>query len=106
MKRPRTIQIMPMLNGYVVAVGCQSVVFESREKLLSELALYLSGPDEMEKLYIRDAINPMESDGGERPVNPAPTPRLLDEDIRRARAVLQEGQQVVTTEGIGCGLRT
>lgn len=58
-KRIRQIRITPVLNGFVVSVGCQEVVFESRGKLLEELHNYLNDPGEVEKAYIRQAVNPV-----------------------------------------------
>lgn len=53
----REIHIQPVLNGYIVGVGCKTVVFNSRTLLLSELARYLEHPTEIEKYYISNGIN-------------------------------------------------
>lgn len=45
------ITIRAVLNGYVVQVGCQTVVFQSQEAMLSELGQYLRDPEGMEKRY-------------------------------------------------------
>jgi len=55
----REITICPVLNGYVVRVGCQQVVFDDRTKLLLELDAYLKNPEETEKRYIGNALNKM-----------------------------------------------
>ena len=47
----RQIIINRVLNGYVVAVGCQTVVFESAVRLLSELGRYLENPQRVEDEY-------------------------------------------------------
>lgn len=57
--KPKVIQIEPVLNGYVVHVGCQRVVFESREKLILELGHYYAQPLQTEKDYLKNALNPM-----------------------------------------------
>lgn len=59
----RQISIEKKMNGYVVNVGCQSLVFESKEKLLVELARYLNDPQGVEKEYVEkfglaDTIGP------------------------------------------------
>lgn len=60
MKRPREIIITPVLNGYLIRVACQIVVFESKERLLCELNKYLTDPSTVEAEYLKDAINPTE----------------------------------------------
>jgi hypothetical protein len=57
----RNINIRGVLNGYVVDVGCQSVVFSSKRALLDILSEYLDKPAEVEKRFIANAVNPMEA---------------------------------------------
>ena len=51
MNQLQTITISAVLNGYVVKVGCQELVFESRKRLLKELNRYLKKPDKVEREY-------------------------------------------------------
>ena len=51
MNNAREITIKPVLNGYVVTVGCSEVVFTSRKKLVKELARYLKDPQAVEEEY-------------------------------------------------------
>lgn len=53
----RDISIHAVLNGFVVQVGCQTIVFNTAESLASNLTLYLNNPDEFEKEFIHTAIN-------------------------------------------------
>ena len=53
----REIKIKAVLNGYVVNVGCQTLVFQSRQALISELDSYLDQPDLVEKRYRDTALN-------------------------------------------------
>jgi hypothetical protein len=55
----REITIIPVLNGYICRVGCQSVVFQQRGQMLSEIEKYLIDPEAVEKSYVRDAVNKM-----------------------------------------------
>ena len=48
----RDIKIKKVLNGYIVKIGCQKVVFTKRKKLLKELARYWDDPDGVEKEYL------------------------------------------------------
>jgi hypothetical protein len=57
MKRPRELTIAPVLNGYVVRVGCQVVVFNSREALLAELDAYLKDPRGHEEKFVKLALH-------------------------------------------------
>lgn len=51
------IKIKAVLNGYIVNVGCQTVVFNDRDMLMCELNHYLHTPAETEKRYREEAIN-------------------------------------------------
>jgi hypothetical protein len=57
MKRPRELTIAPVLNGYVVRVGCQVVVFTTREGLLTELDGYLKDPRGYEEKFVKLALH-------------------------------------------------
>jgi hypothetical protein len=66
----REITIKPVLNGYIVTVGCQKVVFDCKDCLLQKLSEYLDHPEAVEQEFLKDALNPM-------PVMPAPEPPCL-----------------------------
>lgn len=51
------IKIKAVLNGYIVNVGCQTVVFNDRNMLMCELNHYLQDPAETEKRYREQALN-------------------------------------------------
>lgn len=53
----RSFQIKPVLNGFIVDVGCSSVVFTSKEDLLENIKQYLETPDKMEKEYRKNGLN-------------------------------------------------
>ena len=55
----REITIQPVLNGYICIVGCQRVVFQDRNQMLSEIGKYLAKPDDTEKRYVKEAVNKM-----------------------------------------------
>ena len=50
--RPQSVTIQKVLNGYFINVGCQTVVFETREKMLFEVNRYLENPAQVEKEYM------------------------------------------------------
>ena len=52
----RSILIDTVLNGFLVTIGCKTVVFETKEKMLSELERYLSNPDKVEREYLERNI--------------------------------------------------
>lgn len=60
----RDIKIKPVLNGFICTVGCQTVVFDSRERLLNDLRVYLENPEMVEQKYQAEAINPRLSEPG------------------------------------------
>lgn len=47
----RAVNIQKVLNGYIVNVGCQTVVFNDRDTLLIELSKYFYNPAEREAHY-------------------------------------------------------
>ena len=53
----REIHIKPVLNGFIVTVGCGVVVFTSIDALCEELRRYHSAPEQVEKEYQNWAIN-------------------------------------------------
>lgn len=55
--RMREVIIKPVLNGWVCHVGCQVVVFNTAEQLLTELGAYLRDPHEVEKRFSEQSVN-------------------------------------------------
>lgn len=53
----RQISIQPALNGYMVHVGSQTVVFTSAEEMCSELLRYYKDPISVEKEYVTLSSN-------------------------------------------------
>lgn len=51
------VTIKVALNGYLVRVGCQRLVFSVKEELLTELDNYLSAPHETEQRLRERSIN-------------------------------------------------
>jgi hypothetical protein len=47
----RHIEIDACLNGFIVRVGCQTIVFESVGALVEDLGAYLDDPEAMEIEY-------------------------------------------------------
>ena len=75
----REIHIKPVLNGFIVNIGCQSVVFDSRSKLLAELGRYLENPRGLEVEYRKNALNPEAS-----PEVPEPRGLMTAQEERQA----------------------
>jgi hypothetical protein len=53
----REIKITPVLNGWIVTVGCQTVVFNDKPNMLNEIDAYLDDPERVEKTYQETAVN-------------------------------------------------
>lgn len=66
----RPISIGVVLNGYKVAVGCQELVFTSRQELLANLERYLIDPDGMEKHFLLSSINAIHTANAGMPAMP------------------------------------
>lgn len=49
---PRSIEIKPAANGYVIEIGCQKFVFESIVSMLSRIEEYYNNPAEIESHFM------------------------------------------------------
>jgi hypothetical protein len=45
------INIEQARNGYIVRVGCWTLVFDNQVRMLAELARYFDNPDQVEREY-------------------------------------------------------
>lgn len=54
----RQIIINACLNGYIVQVGCQTIVFPTQYALVSELIRYLESPEKVEQEFLKKARYP------------------------------------------------
>lgn len=66
----RQVKIVPVLNGFICHVGCQTVVFESRERMVITLQRYTEDPIAVEREFMTKSINP---DLRELPLVPQPS---------------------------------
>lgn len=48
---PRSIEIKPAANGYVIEIGCQTFVFENIVSMLSRIEEYYRNPGEVEQYF-------------------------------------------------------
>lgn len=53
----RDIIIKPALNGYVVRLGCQRIVFPTRDLMMRALSDYLDNPEKIEEQYKYGSLN-------------------------------------------------
>lgn len=53
----RDVLIRPVLNGYIVTVGCARVVFTSTQDLVSAVHEYLDDPEGVEDKWGDDSLN-------------------------------------------------
>lgn len=96
----RDIHIYPVLNGFIVRVGCQTVVFQHLKDLCSEVNNYYMDSEGTEKRYRKESINrELLTD---RPPEPCPPPLTANEINRRIRDESQCCQQAA--QGLGQGL--
>jgi len=56
-KEMEKVEIETVLNGWIVTVGCHSVVFDNKKKMLKELSGYLDDPDKVTARYTETSIN-------------------------------------------------
>lgn len=84
------ISIKPALNGWVVKVGCQTIVYVDKPRLLTDLDQYLANPEAKEKEFVAGAVNKRLLDGpcidGRPGVEPCIPPQGLEcADARHPR---------------------
>ena len=53
MSQIRPIQITSTTNGYIVTVGCMTLVFQKPFELMDELRRYLNDPAQIEAEYVK-----------------------------------------------------
>lgn len=53
----KDITITSVLNGWIVRVGCQTVVFNDMARMLKDIEAYLNNPVEAEKSYQSNSVN-------------------------------------------------
>ena len=84
----RTIAIKTVLNGFVVKVGCQTVVFTSRVNLINHLDQYLKTEDtyQFERTFLDDAVNARKLGFGSGEPTPE-TPHDVAPPVRNTRAL-------------------
>ena len=51
----RPVNIHKLLRGWIVQIGCQSVAFETLDKMMFEVGRYLRNPADVEKEYLQKA---------------------------------------------------
>ncbi len=73
----RPVTITAVLNGWVVAVGCQTLAYQDTNVLLHELGQYLRDPDGMEAHMLKSAVNAAHVEGAQRHLGQGrPSPRV------------------------------
>lgn len=60
---PREVLITPVLNGWIVTIGCSKVVFDELDTMAGELIRYYESPVKVEKEYVIKAKNKLSTTG-------------------------------------------
>ena len=88
----RQITINKCMNGLIVNVGCQTLVFEDRTKFVLALSKYLENPDQTEKEWLEK----FGMDHGNAVQAPATPPPYHDERLRTASEARYVGEAAQT----------
>lgn len=59
----RPVTITAVLNGWIVTCGCQTVVYQERNQLVSELDAYLKDPDATAARFLKSSVNQAHTGG-------------------------------------------
>jgi hypothetical protein len=92
----REVIVRPVLNGFVVQVGCQTLVYNRIEDVAENLIAYQKDPEGTEKKFAESAVNKTLGGG---PV-PEPVNRLNRNIVQSAR--LQPAYQEDRNAGEAC----
>lgn len=79
----RDIRIKAALNGFIVECGCQTLVAESVERLISGIRAYLLDPKKVENEWMTTALNHEHTVPALTAVRPEPS----REEARRESAI-------------------
>jgi len=92
----REIHIRPVLNGFIVTVGCTTIVKECGIADLSlDLVKYYTNPNMVEREYQRKAVNKMDRTEIEPgPIGYAPTPPMMTATGEQAKMANLVGQPI------------
>ena len=72
----RPITINAVLNGWIVMVGCQTVVYQDRNQLVTDLDAYLKDPAATEARFLKTAVNQAHMGGAVEAAAPPPRESL------------------------------
>jgi hypothetical protein len=89
----RNIEITAVLNGFIVKVGCQTLIFQSPDALATELLHYLIDPDRTEDYYLEHSVNVGKL--GLQPTRPLPQELIQVPGETRMEQVVSE-QSTIT----------
>lgn len=53
----KPLSISPALNGWIVQVGCQNVVFNDKSEMIAALSHYIDEPKKTEKRFFQERKN-------------------------------------------------
>ncbi len=81
----RPVSIAAVLNGWIVTVGCQTVVYQERNQLVSDLDAYLKDPAATEKRFLGSSVNQGHLSAGAPPIAYQETASTASESEYRRR---------------------
>lgn len=92
----KEVRIEPVLNGWIVRIGCATIVALSKEVMLSEIGRYIDDPKAVEREYSANAVNKGTYQPDERPGLPPPEsiPDAGEDQPERARREPPSGSEI------------
>lgn len=77
----RPVTITAVLNGWIVTCGCQTVVYQERNQLVSDLDAYLKDPDATEARFLKTGVNQAHTNGNALAAPTGLDPRVHDREM-------------------------
>lgn len=98
----RPLTITAVLNGWIVQCGCQTVVYQERNQLVSDLDAYLKDPVATEERFLKSSVNrALTADG--RPVGADCAPTPMRELVNHRRDVDRDTRAYAASETMTTG---
>lgn len=100
-QKPLPLTIRPVLNGWIVEVGCQTIVFNELRRMASDIVDYYRDPEGVTKAYLSNRLNVTHQellrsayDNGAKCSEPCPPPINSEQEylnrVEQSLSALQE----------------
>lgn len=87
---PQELRITPVLNGFIVQAGCQTLVYDNPDKIITDFAEWVRNPNQIEARFGK-----MMEVKGFRNAPPPPPPPQAMRDIQELERNTQAAEAII-----------